>query len=166
MHPLNGALPGPYVPVRVTLGALVAHWYTYATSRCRTSQYRRTFVPLTVSRFFFSFIFSLWNDLADSVFDGVGLTGFNWTANAFFIGISCSIPTIVFYDFSLSFLSVYRLVLWGWGLRTDIWGVYHSLSSLHCRPLFNNNNNIVAVNGGLLPPCYSSRKRWIAVTLL
>ena len=27
MHPLNDALPGSYVPVRVTLGALVAHWY-------------------------------------------------------------------------------------------------------------------------------------------
>ena len=25
MHPLNGALPGPYVPVRVTRGALVTH---------------------------------------------------------------------------------------------------------------------------------------------
>ena len=25
VHPLNGALPGPYVPVRVTHGALVAH---------------------------------------------------------------------------------------------------------------------------------------------
>ena len=25
VHPLNGALPGPYVPARVTRGALVAH---------------------------------------------------------------------------------------------------------------------------------------------
>ena len=33
MHPLNGALPGPYVPVRVTRGALVAHRYTYAPPR-------------------------------------------------------------------------------------------------------------------------------------
>ena len=30
VHPLNGALPGPYVPVQVTRGALVAHRYTYA----------------------------------------------------------------------------------------------------------------------------------------
>ena len=30
MHPLNGALPGPYVPVQVTRCALVAHRYTYA----------------------------------------------------------------------------------------------------------------------------------------
>ena len=36
----------------------------------------------------------------------------------FFIGLSCSIPTIVF-SLSLSLLSVYRLVLWGCGLRTD-----------------------------------------------
>ena len=30
VHPLNGALSGPYVPARVTCGALVAHRYTYA----------------------------------------------------------------------------------------------------------------------------------------
>ena len=41
VHPLNGALPGPYLPVRVTRGALVAHRYTYAPPRCRTSQYSR-----------------------------------------------------------------------------------------------------------------------------
>ena len=32
VHPLNSALPGPYVPVRVTRGALVAHRYIYAPS--------------------------------------------------------------------------------------------------------------------------------------
>ena len=36
MHPLTGALPGPYVTVRVTRVALVAHRYTYASPRCRT----------------------------------------------------------------------------------------------------------------------------------
>ena len=45
MHPLNAALPGPYVPVRVTRGALVAHRYTYAPPRCRTSQYSRLLFP-------------------------------------------------------------------------------------------------------------------------
>ena len=45
VHHLNGALPGPYVPVRVTRGALVAHQHTYAPPRCRTSQYSRTFFP-------------------------------------------------------------------------------------------------------------------------
>ena len=84
--------------------------------RCRTSQYRSAFMLLSVS---------LWNDLADPVFDGVGLAGFQSRANAFFIGLSCSIPTAVIYYFYIS-LSVYTLVLWGWGLRTD--RVYITLS--------------------------------------
>ena len=76
IHPLNDVLPGPYVPVRVTFGALVAHRYTYAPPRCRTSQYNRTIVPLSVF---------LWNDLADPVFDGVGLAGFKSRTNAFLL---------------------------------------------------------------------------------
>ena len=76
VHPLNGALPGPYVPARVTRGALVAHRYTYAQPRCRTLQYNRTFIPFSVS---------LWNDLANPVFDGVGLAGFKNRANAFLL---------------------------------------------------------------------------------
>ena len=36
VQPLNDALPGPYVPVRVTRSALVAHRYTYSPLRCRT----------------------------------------------------------------------------------------------------------------------------------
>ena len=48
MHPLNDALLRPYEPVRVTRGALVTHRYAYAPTRCRTSQYRRTFVPLLI----------------------------------------------------------------------------------------------------------------------
>ena len=80
MHPLNGALPAPYVPVRVTCGALVTHRYTYAPPRCRTSQYNRTFIPLSVS---------LWGpvtrNLANPVFDGVGLAGFKSRANAFLL---------------------------------------------------------------------------------
>ena len=35
-HPLCGALPVPYVPVRVTRCTLIAHRYTYAPPRCRT----------------------------------------------------------------------------------------------------------------------------------
>ena len=41
--------------------------------RCRTLQYRRTFIPFSVS---------LWNDLANSVIDGVGLAGFKSRAIA------------------------------------------------------------------------------------
>ena len=72
----DGALPVPYVPVWATRGALVGHRYTYAPPRCRTSQYRRTFISLLVS---------LWNDLADPVFDGVGLAGFKSMANVFLL---------------------------------------------------------------------------------
>ena len=45
-------------------------------SHIGTSQYHRTFVPLSVS---------LWNVLADLVFDGVGLAGFKTMANAFLL---------------------------------------------------------------------------------
>ena len=76
MHPLCGALPVPYVPVRVTCGALITHRYTDGPPCCRTSQYRRTFIPLSVS---------LWNDLVDPTFDGVGLVGFKSRFNAFLL---------------------------------------------------------------------------------
>ena len=55
VHPLNGALP------------LVAHRYAYAPPRCRTSQHRVTFIPLSVY---------LWIDLDNPAFDGVLLAGF------------------------------------------------------------------------------------------
>ena len=44
LHPLYGALPVPYVPVRVSCGTVIAHRYTYEPPHCRTSQYRRTFI--------------------------------------------------------------------------------------------------------------------------
>ena len=56
--------------------ALIAHLYTFAPPRCRTSQYRRSFIPLSVS---------LWNDLVDPIFDGVGLAGFKSRSNAFLL---------------------------------------------------------------------------------
>ena len=49
MHHLNGALPGKYVPVRVTRGTLVAHRHTYGPPRCINSQYLRTFIPMWVT---------------------------------------------------------------------------------------------------------------------
>ena len=76
MHPLNGALPKPFVPVRVTRSALVAHRFTYALLRCRTSQYSITYIPLSAS---------LFNKLASPVFDSVGLAGFKGPVNAFFL---------------------------------------------------------------------------------
>ena len=73
VHPLNGALPGSYVPALVTRSAAVAQRYTYAPPRCRTLQHSRTFIPFSVS---------LWNDLANPVFDGVGLAGFKSRENS------------------------------------------------------------------------------------
>ena len=70
--PLFGALPELYVPVRVTRGAVIAHWYTYAPPRRRISQCRRTFIPLSVS---------LWNNLGNPVLDGVRLAGFKSKTN-------------------------------------------------------------------------------------
>ena len=76
MHPLYGAIPEPYVLVRVTHSAAIPHQYTYMSPRCRTSQYPRTVIPLSVS---------LWINLGDPVFDGVELAGFNCRANAFLL---------------------------------------------------------------------------------
>ena len=106
MHPLSGALPLPYVPARVTRGALVAHRHSFSP-RCRTSRYRRSFVPLSLS---------LWKGLRDLVFDGVGLAGFKSRANALLLALSALSflsPTI------LTFSSFHGLVMWGWGLWTD-----------------------------------------------
>ena len=105
MHPLYGALPVPYVPVRVTRGAVITPRYTYAPPRCRTSQDRRTFIQLSVA---------LWNDLSDSVFEGVGLAGFKSRANAFLLAFTFRLLLL-----SVSLLSFYGLVSWSWGLWTD-----------------------------------------------
>ena len=75
VHPLNGALPGLYVPARVTRGVLVTHRNTYAPPRCRTLQYRKTFILFSVS---------LWNNLANPGFDG----GLQKPGQCFFIGLS------------------------------------------------------------------------------
>ena len=78
MLPLNGALLGLYVPVLVTRGSLVAHRYTFQPPHFKTSQYCRTLILLSVF---------LWNDLADHVFDGVGLAGLE-QGQCIFIGLS------------------------------------------------------------------------------
>ena len=124
MPPLNGALSGPYVPGRGTCSVLVAHRYTYAPPRCRTSEYRMTFVPLALSvppeRYCWSC--TRW----------CGTGGFQEHGQWFFIGLSCSIPIYnCLLLFSFSLLSVYTLVLWGGGLRTD--RVYITLSQ-PCTP--------------------------------
>ena len=77
LHSVSKAASQRLGILRIPRGAVIAHWFTYAPPRCRTSQYRQTFIPLSVS---------LWNDLTDQVFDGVGLAGFKSMANAFLLG--------------------------------------------------------------------------------
>ena len=97
-----------------------------AEPRSRTSQSSRTFVPLSVS---------LWNDLADPVFNGVGLAGFKRRENALFIGPTCSIPkSSTIFPF-LFFLSI------GWYCGVGLIGCISLSLSLTLPTSFNNNNN-------------------------
>ena len=115
MHPLFGALPVPYVPVRVTCGALISHRYTYVLPRCRTSQYHKTFI---LSQYLSGTIWMTpYSIVGDWRVSRAGPMPFCWP--------SCSL-LFVFNYFSISLLFLYRLVVWGWGLRTD--GVSISLS--------------------------------------
>ena len=118
MNPINGALPGPYVPVRVTRGALVAHRYT---SLCTASLQN-----IAVQQDFYSILGVPLERSCSPRIRWCGTGGFQEQGQCFFIGLSCSIPNIIFYSFPLSLLSVYSLVLWGWGRRTD--RVYITLS--------------------------------------
>ena len=128
VYPLDGARPRLYVPVRVTHGALATHRYTYALLCCRTSQYRRAFIPSQC----------LSGTILLTQFSNVWDWRVSRQGQFFFIGLSCFIPTIVFFYFSLSLLSVYRLVLWGWGLRSD--RVHITLSQPCSADLFYDNN--------------------------
>ena len=117
MHPLSGALSLPYVPALVTRGALVAHRHSFAPPRCRTSQYRRKFVSLSVS---------LWNDLSDPVFDGVGLRVSRAEPM-----LSCSHDLLFIFCLLLFYLSLPSM---GWLCAVWVFGLIecsHSLPALH-----------------------------------
>ena len=131
MHPLRGAFLLPYVPARVTRGALpsVAHRHWYVPPRCRTSQHCGSFMPISES---------LWNNLGDLVFDGVGFMGFKCRANAFLLALSAH--HFVSYYFLFFFLP--WLVVWGWGLRIGI--VFSLSSNLALLTLFNPSRNALA----------------------
>ena len=92
--------------------------------RCRTSQYRRPLFP------------------SQCPSGAILLTPYLmvWNSRVSRAGpmLFWPVPTIVFYYFSFSLISVFRLVMWG--------GVYHSLSALHCRPflIIIKNNKVFA----------------------
>ena len=134
MHPICGALPVQYVPVTVTRGALVAHRYTDASPRCRTSWYRSTFISLSVS---------LWNDLADPLFDGVGLAGSQSRVDAFSLATDVS---FFFIFYCCSFLSSISI---GWYCGARAFGLKWCQSlftgSIALLPFFNNDNYIPAL---------------------
>ena len=116
MHPVSGALPLPYVPVRVTRGTGCSLAFVLPP-RYRASQYRITFVPVSVS---------LWNDFNDPVFDGVRLAGFKSRAYEFLLDL-----------FALSFclLLFFIFVTYaGWFCWVGVFGlIVFSLSlRLHC----------------------------------
>ena len=109
MHPLNDALPGQYMPVQVTHSSLATH----QLMRRLAVEPRSTAGLLLPSRCPCGMILLI-----------PYLLVWDWRISraegkCFFICLGCSITTIVFYYFSLSLLSVYRLELWGWGLQTD-----------------------------------------------
>ena len=98
--------------------------YSHAPPRCRTSQYRKTFIPLSVS---------LWNDLADPATSWWWETGgFKDQGRCIFICLSSSIH-FRFLLFSLSLLPFY-----GWYREPGVFGLIGCQSlapALHCRPL-------------------------------
>ena len=118
MRPLNGALPSPYAPVRVIHGALVTHRYTYAPPRCRTSQTAGLLFPsrCPCRMILLTPYWMVW----DWRVSRVGPMLFYWPKMLY--------PFYLLLFFS-SLLSVYRLVLWSWGLRTN--RVYITLFQ-HC----------------------------------
>ena len=109
MHSLYGSLDKPYVPVRVNRDALVAHRYTYAPPRC---EHRCTA----------GFLFHC-QYLCGTILVTPHSKVWNWRVSRagpmHFYRPSSSLhfcPLL----FSLPLLSFYVLVLWGWGLWTEM----------------------------------------------
>ena len=73
VHPLNGALPG-----KICSSA----GYTRCSGRKSVHLCTASLQNLAVQQDFIPISVSLWNDLANPVFDGVGLAGFKSRTNA------------------------------------------------------------------------------------
>ena len=104
---LNGALAEPYVQVQDTLDALVAHRYTYVAPRCSTAVLLLTFqFPSgTILLTLYSMVWDWWVSTAGPML---------FNLHKLFYPYYC-----LLYYFFIFLLSVYRFVLWGWGICTD-----------------------------------------------
>ena len=71
-HCLFSELPSASTRIRHTRAAAAAHSLEFEVSRCRTSQFARSFLPAQVR---------LWNDLPKTVFDTGTLDGFKGAVN-------------------------------------------------------------------------------------
>ena len=110
---------------------------TRRISRCRTSQYRRSFVPLSVS---------LWNDLSDPV-----LMVWDWRVSRAEPMLSCWHDLLFLFCLLLFYLFLLSM---GWLCGVWVFGLIecpHSLPALHSGLQNNNNNNI------LLSPLWCNR---------
>ena len=106
MHPLHAVLAVP-----VTHGAVIAHQNTYAPPHCRTSQYRRAFKVLfsrNCQYLYGTILVTLYSMVWDWRVSRAGPMPFYFPSR--------SLPFRLLL-FSLSLLSFYGFVLWGWGLR-------------------------------------------------
>ena len=108
MQPLYGVLPVPYVPVRVTRGALVAHRHTYTPSHCRTSQCYRTFILLSVTQ---------WKDLPEPIYSMVSHWRVSRAVPMLFYWHKLSIP------FCLLFFPFSPFCLLGWYCGAGVFGL-------------------------------------------
>ena len=135
MHRHYGALSVPYVPMRVARGALGTHGILmrHVAAEPRSTSPQNLAVPQDL--YFLSM--SLWTDLADPVFDGVGLVGFKNRANAFLLALAAiSLFSTIFH---FSSFCVYSFVLYGLGHWTDrvLTTLFQPCTADH----FTNNNN-------------------------
>ena len=128
MHLLYGALPVPYVPVRVTRIA-VDNWCTMwshigTLMRLLAAEPSSTAGLLLPCQYLCGpILVTPYSMMWDWRVSRAGPMPFYWS--------SCSLPFCLVL-FSLSHLSFYGFVLWGWGLHTDT--VLISLPVLHFQP--------------------------------
>ena len=121
-HPVNQWMTPPFVPSRLTRGAVAAHGQSVTLRRAKTSKFARTFVS------------RLWNGLTSAVFDEVDLVRFESRVNSFLL-----LNWLDFYSLFLFFL----LILFRIGLTegTSVCMGHVPLSRVVPCLSCNNNNN-------------------------